>query len=190
MGVSAYIEKTKGSATKMTSMKVISIKTFIDPMKKIHKRRIKTSDLIIDLDDLFIQYGSNTLYLTQQTCNYGGHRYYFICPECCKASYKLYSLEEADNWKCNTCIGLKRRTLNRTKTDCAYYWELAIKEAKKIDPKYKQADYLPGSFIFPPRPKGMNNKRYYKHYKKFMHYYTKGEQAYMSSVYRILGQSR
>lgn len=108
MGVSAYIEKTKGSATKMTSMKVISIKTFIDPMKKIHKRQIKTSDIIIDLDDLFIQYGGNTLYLTRQTCNYGGHRYYFICPECCKASYKLYSLEEADNWKCNTCIGLKK----------------------------------------------------------------------------------
>lgn len=174
----------------MTSIKVISIKTFIDPMKKIHKRRIKTKSITIDLDNLYINYDNRTIYLSRQPCNYGGARYYFVCPECCKLSYKLFKVEGSNNWKCNTCIGLKKRTLNRTKTDCTYYWGLAVKEIQKIDPKYKQADYLPGSFIFPPRPKGMHNKRYYKHYKKFMHYYTKGERAYMSSVYRILGQSR
>lgn len=157
-------------------------------MKKIHKRRIKTKSITIDLDNLYINYDNRTIYLSRQPCNYGGARYYFVCPECCKLSYKLFKVEGSNNWKCNTCIGcigLKTRTLNRTKTDCTYYWALAVKEIQKIDPTYIQDDYLDTSFKFPPRPYNMRYKKYLKHYKMYRKYRLKGNRMWLNSVSRL-----
>lgn len=102
----------------MTKITTMSIKTFIGPMKKANKQRIETDSIIIDLDNLYMTYDETNISLSKLSCNYGGYRYYFICPECGKLCYKLFTITGNEDWKCNDCIGLKARTLNRTKTDC------------------------------------------------------------------------
>jgi len=154
-------------------------------MKRVDKQRLETNNIIIDLDNLYIKYNKTTIKLSKIPCNYGGYRYYFICPDCGKPCYKIFTITGNDDWKCTDCIGLKARTLNRTKTDCTYYWALAVKEIQKIDPTYTQDDYLDTSFKFPPRPYNMRYKKYLKHYKRYRKYRLKGNRMWLNSVSRL-----
>ena len=78
------------------------------------------------------------------------------------------------------CLGLHNRTLNRSKTDCVYYWEQAVKEAQKIVPGYEAKDYLTPDF--PDKPKGMHWKTYDKHRAKYYQYRRKGEDLWLSGI--------
>ena len=72
--------------------------------------------------------------------------------------------------------------MNRSKTDCQYYWELALKEARKVEPGWspKRGGYMFDSF--PERPKYMKQKRYYKHYQKFVYYTRKGDRFWLNGL--------
>lgn len=151
----------------------ISIEEFIRPLKKVGRSKFETNNLEVDLDNLYIKYGIELFTLERIPGTKGGYRYFFSCPQCgrrCRVMYKVHTL-----YACGTCQDIHRDTLNRTKTDCQYYWERALREARKIQPNYtpKLGGYMFDKF--PKRPKRMRLSTYLKHWRKFMKYLDKGE---------------
>lgn len=135
--------------------------------------------------DLKFKVDGQRINIESTSCNYGGMRYYFICPMCGKRCYKLFKLQRITIGDalykdvntpiaCNTCINYNRRTLNRTKNDPYYYYELAYKEAKKLNPNYKRHEYMQ-AMLCPFKPKHMRWNTYITHRQRFMKYMNKGD---------------
>jgi len=59
---------------------------------------------IRDLNPRIVTFGKsiNRVEISEQKCHFGGCRYWFKCPNCCKNSYYLYAVEE--NLKCRKCF--------------------------------------------------------------------------------------
>lgn len=163
-------------------MKKLVIETITKPMKLkgISKglARLDGKSLEADLDNLTIRIGSDTFKLDRIPGTKGGYRYFFLCPDCGRRCRLLYEKKHA--WGCGTCQEVHKFTLNRSKTDCQYYWELALREARKVEPGWspKRGGYMFDSF--PERPKYMKQKRYYKHYQKFVKYTRKGDSFWLN----------
>ncbi|MCF1284571.1 hypothetical protein [Streptococcus sinensis] len=168
-------------------MKSIAIETFIKPMKinnishgiaEIDGRKLE-----IDLDDLWIILGKYYFDLDRIPGTKGGYRYFFLCPICgkrCRILFKRHIL-----YGCGSCQKIHKSTLNRSKTDCQYYWERALREARKVDPGWspKRGGYMFDAF--PERPKYMKRERYYKHYQKFVNYTRKGDRFWLTGLGRL-----
>ena len=159
---------------------------FIDVLKASNLTKAKLAHgkarVWLDLDKLTIVYNGQETPLKRQSLNYGGYRYYLYCPNCGEARTSLYWYCEA--LSCRKCLGLHNRTLNRSKTDCVYYWEQAVKEAQKIVPEYEAKDYITPDF--PDKPKRMHWKTYYKHRAKYYQYWRKGEDLWLNGASRLL----
>lgn len=103
----------------------------------------------------------------------GGYFYAFLCPDCGRRCRKLYSYSSV--WySCSKCQEVHKRTLNRTKTDCQYYWGLAIREARKLDPNFTPKKGYVDYDDFPRRPKWMKQHKYMEHLARFDRYLDKG----------------
>lgn len=157
-------------------MKVLYIETFTRAMKKKGttqgKAELDGYPLTIDLDNLFIVMGRDSFELSRIPGTKGGYRYFFLCPDCgrrCRKLYKRYLY-----FSCGTCQQIHKQTLNRSKTDCQYYWECALREARKVEPSYYPEKGYVDYDNFPSRPKRMRAKTYWRHYRKFTSYLDKG----------------
>lgn len=129
----------------------------------------------INLDEQWIKIDWQEMNLVKQPCHYGNYRYYMECNECGKKCTVVYG-RAGGTFACNVCSGRIKTTLNRTKTDCAYYWERAKRIAISIDPEYCRKHYRGyANMIFPPRPKYMRMDKYMKLYNKFYDYVKKGD---------------
>ena len=168
----------------MEIIESITIETFIKPMKdKNISYGIAELDgrkLEIDLDNLYITFGNNHFDLASIPGTKGGNRYFFLCPICgnrCRKLYKRLLL-----YGCGSCQKIHKSTLNRSKTDCQYYWERALKEARKVEPGWspERGGYMFDSF--PERPKYMKRDKYYKHYQKFVNYTKKGDRFWLNGL--------
>ena len=166
----------------MEIIESITIETFIKPMKdKNISHGIAELDgrkLEIDLDNLYIIFEHDCFGLSRIPGTKGGNRYFFLCPDCgrrCRLLYKRYLY-----FSCGTCLNIHKRTLNRSKTDCQYYWELALREARKVEPGWspRRGRYMFDGF--PERPRYMKRDRYHKHYKKFLKYIEKGDRFWLN----------
>ena len=116
-------------------MKQLAIEIITKPMKLrgISKgiAELDGQRLEIDLDSLMIDFGGESFELDRIAGTKGGNRYFFLCPDCgrrCRLLYKRYLY-----FSCGTCLDIQKSTLNRSKTDCQYYWELALREARKVE---------------------------------------------------------
>ncbi|WP_438478361.1 hypothetical protein [Streptococcus pluranimalium] len=158
-------------------MKVLTIETIIKPMKlkslthgfaELDGRKLE-----INLDQLYVTFGDDSFELARIPGTKGGYRYFFLCPDCGRRCRKLYSYSSA--WyACSKCQEVHKQTLNRTKTDCQYYWGLAIREARKLDPKFEPRKGYVDYGDFPKRPKWMKHHKYMKHWIRFNRYLDKG----------------
>ncbi|RSJ85938.1 hypothetical protein D8794_03705 [Streptococcus cristatus] len=171
----------------METIKSIAVETFIKPLKiKNLTHGIAELDgrkLEIDLDNLCITLGKDYFDLDRIPGTKGGYRYFFLCPICgrrCRILYKRYLL-----YGCGSCQKIHKSTLNRSKTDCQYYWERALREARKVEPGWspKRGGYMFDAF--PERPKYMKCARYYKHYQKFLNYTRKGDSLWLNGLGRL-----
>ncbi|MGV3126301.1 hypothetical protein [Streptococcus orisratti] len=157
-------------------MEVLYIETFTKAMKKkgITQGKAELDDypLTIDLDNLFIVMGRENFELARIPGTKGGYRYFFLCPDCGRRCRKLY--KQSLYFSCGTCQKVHKATLNRSKTDCQYYWGLAIREARKVDPSYWPEKGYVDYDQFPSRPKRMKSNTYWRHYNRFCKYITKG----------------
>ncbi|WP_105116560.1 hypothetical protein [Streptococcus suis] len=167
-------------------MKIIVIDNIIRGMKKqgITKGmgKLGSDPLTVDLDGFYIGLGSNSFELSRIPGTKGGHRYFFLCPECrrrCRKLYKRYLF-----YACGNCQQVHKQTLNRSKTDCQYYWERALREARKVQPGWtpERGGYMFDSF--PSRPKRMKRDKYYKHYQRFLNYVRKGDSYWLKGLSR------
>ncbi|HFI0462660.1 TPA: hypothetical protein ACGO2S_002054 [Streptococcus suis] len=167
-------------------MKIIVIDNIISEMKKqgITKGmgKLGSASLTVDLDGLYIGLGSNSFELSRIPGTKGGYRYFFLCPDCgrrCRKLYKRYLF-----YACGNCQQIHKQTLNRSKTDCQYYWERALREARKVQPGWtpERGGYMFDNF--PSRPKRMKRNRYYKHYQRFLNYVRKGDSYWLRGLSR------
>ena len=165
-------------------MEQLKIETITKPMKLrgITKgiAELDGQRLEIDLDNLEIDFGGESFELDRIAGTKGGNRYFFLCPDCgrrCRLLYKRYLY-----FSCGTCLDIHKSTLNRSKTACQYYWELALREARKVEPGWspKRGGYMFDSF--PERPKYMKRDKYYKHYQKFVNYTRKGDSFWLNGL--------
>lgn len=159
----------------------LSIESIIKPMKRQGKTRvtgtIDDQSITIDLDSLIIHYEGQELLLETIPGTYGGRRYFFLCPDCERCCRKLF--KASHTFACGSCQKVHQATLNRSKTDCCYYWQLAFKECLKVDPKAMHKHGYYSWDDFPSRPKHMKRSKYYKHYKKFRYYMNKGDSLWL-----------
>lgn len=168
----------------MVILHKIAIETFIKPMKikKITHAigELDSRKLEINLDNLHITFGYDCFDLIKIPGTKGGERYFFLCPRCgkrCRILYKYFIY-----YACGKCQGAYTKTLNRSKTDCQYYWERALREARKVDPDWspKRGGYMFDGF--PSRPKYMKRDKYYRHYQKFVNYVRKGDSFWVGRL--------
>ncbi|MTB63851.1 hypothetical protein GGG87_02340 [Streptococcus sp. zg-86] len=155
----------------------MNIEEFTRPLKRKGITKIKTKIIEINLEELYIRYGADTFAVAQIPGTKGEYRYFFCCPQCgrrCRVMYEAHAV-----YACGTCHDIHRDTLNRTKTDCTYYWERALREARKVQPDYTptRGGYMFGKF--PNRPKRMRIATYLKHWRRFMDYMDKGDRYWI-----------
>lgn len=146
-------------------------------------------------DEFTVKADGQRLDVVTQPCHFGGVRYYFLCPQCGRKCYKLYSLirvsyidgDEPINslLKCAKCLNYHRLTLNRTKSDPNYYYEQAYKEARKLDPSIQRPTYME-CLRFPWKPKRMRWRTYEKHRTRFNRYMSKGDRLMGVNLNKIL----
>ena len=162
-------------------MEIISIEIFVKAMKQRGLTRAKgilnSGVCAIDLDGLTISYQGQILPLKKIPGTLGGWRYFFLCPACGRSCRKLF--RPADIFACGKCHDIYKKTLNRSKTDCVYFWELAAKEARKVDPNFEPIDPYYSYRNFPKRPKNMHYVKYWNYWRKFWEYMEKGDNLWL-----------
>ncbi|MGT2776381.1 hypothetical protein JavanS260_0004 [Streptococcus satellite phage Javan260] len=162
----------------------LTIESITKPLKQKGLSKIsgklKGVGITIDLNNLTVNYDSQQINLDSIPGTYGGLRYFFLCPICGRRCRKLF--KNSLIFACGTCQDRHRATLNRSKTDCQYYFELAFKEARKIDPSYYPEKGYVDYDNFPSRPKRMRAKTYWKHYRKFTSFLDKGVSYWLGGL--------
>ncbi|HGN4719166.1 TPA: hypothetical protein ACKRTG_000287 [Streptococcus pyogenes] len=159
----------------------LSIENIIKPMKTQGKTRVTGSigdqAIRIDLDGLVIHYNGQGLLLETIPGTYGGKRYFFVCPDCERHCRKLFKASHA--FACGSCQKVHQATLNRSKTDCCYYWQLAFKECLKVNPEARHIHGYYSRDDFPKRPKYMRLTKYLYHWRRFHYYMDKGDRYWL-----------
>lgn len=117
--------------------------------------------------------------LTGVEMPFGGLRYFFICPTC--RDRKQILVLSHSGLACRGCMGIAPPSLNRSKNDCNYYWDLAEKVGQSLDPSFSVYPAL-GNISFPDKPKGMHWATYSAKYKKYMKYREQGDKAWLGAA--------
>lgn len=162
----------------------LTIESIVKPLKEKGVSKgcgeFRGQTITIDLNSLTVTYGFQQLDLASISGTFGGVRYFFLCPDCGRQCRKLF--KQYFYFSCGTCQKVHKNTLNRSKTDCQYYFNLAFKEARKIDPSYYPKKGYVDYDNFPSRPKRMRVKTYYKHRIKFIDYLDKGVKYWLGGL--------
>lgn len=165
-------------------MKRITIDDFIRAMRAKQLTRgvgeLEGEKIRLDLDNLRMALGNVSYDLDRIPGKKGGYRYFFLCPNCdkrCRVFYKRHNF-----YSCGTCQEVYKSTLNRSKTDCQYYWERALREARKVVPNWspRRGGYMFENF--PDKPKRMRWETYWRHRKRFVNYVRKGDSYWLNGL--------
>lgn len=134
----------------------------------------------LDLKKLQGEINRRTVFLDKTRCNYGGYRYWFLCPGCEKRAKILYFREE---FQCRKCAGLTYASQQHTKTDCYYWYQKAVALATSLDSAYnEQIDFFQYPYRFPSKPKEMKYREYIKKQKRFYDLVAKGSEVWLAYV--------
>jgi hypothetical protein len=123
--------------------------------------RYLETHIIASEDELILKYKLNNENVSYQIeidysdCNYGGSRPWFVCPNtrCNKRVGKLFL--DGRYYLCRHCHNLSYETQNISEAD------RLVEKAQKIRMRFG-AESLATTDPFPPRPKGMHYKTYFK----------------------------
>ncbi len=137
-------------------------------------------EIVLEESRLFL--GSQYIPLEGRPANYGGKQWYFICPNCDTRRRVLYGV--VGFMACGECRGIYKQTRNRTKTDCTYYWDMALKEIRKLEPNFKPPKGYVDYGDFPNRPKWMRYPTYLYHWRRFHEYMNKGMTLWLGGLGR------
>lgn len=107
--------------------------------------------------------GGQLIKVSATACNYGGHRYWLVCPQCGKRYGVLYRKESC--WACRKCQGLAYGSQIRESPyhDYTKYFYKAVRIARKLDATFNPylIDFVRGyRRMFPDKPKGMHWRTY------------------------------
>jgi len=114
-----------------------------------------------------------TIMFTQTPCNYGGHRKWFLCPDCNRRVIVLYA--GGIRFLCRHCYHLVYATQHESPQ------KRSFTKAHKI--RRKLAGYSDLTSSFPPKPKGMHWSTYWKLFAQGL----KTEETLLLDTARMLG---
>lgn len=153
--------------------------------------RIETEYAFVQIDTLAktIIINSQATHLLASPCNYGGVRWWFMCPACNRRCALLYYTGSV--WTCRKCLGLHYKSQQSTKTDPWTWYRQAERIARRIDPEFtiKDGFYAANAdwWYFPKRPKGMHTATYERMRAEFFYYLDRGGKMLVGGAMRILG---
>lgn len=90
------------------------------------------------------------IWLDQTPCNYGGHRYWFLCPDCGKRVGVLYGA--GIRFLCRHCHSLAYASQNETASD------RLLRKTRKLRKRLGVSANMTESVLF--KPKGMHQKTF------------------------------
>lgn len=79
-------------------------------------------------------------YLTTTPCNYGGVRYWFVCPGCNKRVAVVYS-HECDIFRCRHCVGLKYSSQSADRISRRFGVHFTYSDLEKMRKKLRVTHY-------------------------------------------------
>ncbi|MBF0699162.1 hypothetical protein [Streptococcus danieliae] len=159
-------------------MMKLTIEQFVGMMDSSRAKGMSEGEPFeIDLEAESLYLGSQYIPLESRPANYGGKQWYFICPDCDTRRRVLYGV--VGFMACGECQGIYKQTRNRTKTDCGYWWDMALKEIRKLDPNFKPPKGYVDYDDFPKRPKWMRWPDYLKRWRKFHKYMDKAHTLWL-----------
>jgi hypothetical protein len=188
----AGYEKGKRTVESMQSVHISAFTKYLKENEEVNLSvnakdgKRKLGEVTIDpfQSCIFLEYGSisDEVHYDTTPCNFGGVRYWFVCPHCDKRAGKLFGGRRG--LACRKCYDLNYFSQQHTKTDCYYYSWKAEQIARKIDKDYEYSGTRP---IFPPKPKYMKWSVYQKLRNQFYDYSDKSYQVWLRGVSYILG---
>jgi hypothetical protein len=145
-------------------------KTVVNPTEKFIRLMFAGIDQVFELETT--------------PCNYGGLRYWFLCPSCGTRRGVLYF--DCGGFECRECADLNYRSQQHTKTDCSYYNRKAEALGKQLDKGFEF--FQVSRPLFPTKPKYMKWSKYRKLELKYYHYMNKGTEVWLNGAMRVLGR--
>lgn len=145
--------------------------------------------VIFHLSDHYIELNNNRVELDTTPCNYGGNRWWCICPRCGRRCAILYF---NDIWQCRKCLNLVYRSSQITKTNYWYYYHRAERIARQLDPGYSADgfDYLLTRPVelFPNKPKYIKQITYQRLFSQFCYLVQRGNISNQKELTRVLNK--
>lgn len=163
----------------------IDIKSFRDILRDKGDMQVTMAigermyQLHISATNKLIIFSENQIKLSTTECNYGGVRYWLVCPCCNERTTRLYIVNS--HFRCRTCANINYRSQQRTKTDFNYYLPLMEKLAKEVDGDFEVS---PAIADFPSKPETMKWKKYFKLHRQFWIYNSKRDRLWLKSLGR------
>ena len=116
------------------------------------------------------------IWLTQTPCNYGGHRYYFLCPDCGRQVAVLYGA--GIRFLCRQCHSLAYASQNETDSD------RVLRKMRKLRKRLGVSENLREPVLF--KPKGMHQKTF----DKLLHQHRRLERAVVDNMLSEMDRMR
>lgn len=136
-----------------------------------------------------IELNNQQVNLTTTLCNYGGCRWWYVCP-CC--GYRCRVLYFNEVWQCRRCLNLVYQSSQITKTDYWYHYRQAERIACQLDSNYHADgfEYLfsKANDLFPLKPKYMKQVTYKRLYARFSDWVRRGNVYNHQELNRVLNQ--
>lgn len=134
-----------------------------------------------DCESIALSYTKNdeplsyNVQLDRTPCNYGGHRFWFLCLDCGKRIGVIYS--SGKRFVCRKCSNLNYASSQ----ECGNWNNEAIRRLRRIQAKLNCKEWSPMDCIYktPLRPKGMH----YRTYERLLHVYKESVIDYSRSFH-------
>lgn len=110
--------------------------------------------------------------LTHTPCNYGGHRAWFLCPDCGRACAVLYGLSRRGSFACRTCLHLAYASETESPVDRCW------RAQRKLEAKLTEDG---------DRPSGMRRRTFERICKRWEEIEERKDELWLPGLLRILG---
>lgn len=103
-------------------------RVLVEECQKISISKLNLGSLKV----LELQLGNQTIKLVQTSCNYGGHRHWFTCPNCQKRVGVFYKKPLSDSFYCRSCLDLVYELTRYRRSDL----EQSLRQIHKLQAEF------------------------------------------------------
>lgn len=131
-------------------------------------------------------YKGISIQLSRKRNGYGGEQVFFLCPVCGGRVRYLYWV--GGRFLCRKCAHLNYASQQKTKDVMTDFYLGMAYVGKHLKPPAHEINGFSFARYIPERPKGMHNKTYVRHLKKFKQYQERYNKRSFSEFSRLFGR--